>query len=172
MRVLAIDAGMTLGYAAVGDQRPVISGSRRLRGGPRRMGETAQHCQDVLQMLLDQEAPDLVAFASPFVGRTFGGAPIPPDNIRPLFGCLTVIEMTCRQMGIACCEIEEGSARRVLLGSIPRGTKNIKAAIIRACKQRGWPCTDDHAGDALCVASFVWECKHRDQAYRTTPLFS
>lgn len=179
MRILGLDPGLNLGFAAAGGHRPVISGSRRLRGGPRKMGETAKHCQDVLLKLIDDEHPDLVGFASPFVGQTYNPmtkkfSPIPPDNIRPLFGCLAVIEMTCLEMGIPCVEVEEGEARRMLLGSgqIPRKSKDIKAAIQRALRQRNMGCSDEHGADALCVALFIWECKNRNQSHRTTPLFS
>lgn len=178
MRVLVFDAGMNLGYGAVGGGRIVTSGSRRLRGGPRDMGVTAEHAREIILAKIADEKPDLVGFASPFVGQTWDAEkkrwrPIAPDNIRPLFGIIAIIEMVCRDMGIPCCEVEEGEARRHLLGTgnLPKGTKAIKEAIQRAIRERNWSFCDDHSADALCVASYIWECKNPDQAHRTTPLF-
>jgi hypothetical protein len=186
MRILAIDPGMNLGFAAVGDDglKP-ISGSRRLKGGPREMGLASRHFDQVFRELLFQIKPDQVAFATPFVGMVIRKPvvvagkkiwkpvrqAIAPDNIRPLFGILTVLEMICAELKIPVSEWEEGQARRAFLwGKVPKQSKDIKAAVIRACRQRGWPATDDHAADALCIAAWALD-NSGGHPHETTPLF-
>jgi hypothetical protein len=163
MRVLAIDAGMTMGFAALGDGKPPISGSRMLKGGPRAMGVAGRHCDAELRALILQERPAAIVFATPFVGmingkNTKGFATrmaVQPDSIRPL-----------------CIEVDEPEARRAFLTAVPRKSKDIKIAVQRACFLRGWPCKDDHAGDALCIASWALEILDPEHSHETTPLFS
>lgn len=192
-RVLAFDAGMNLGWGALGGG-VAASGCRRLRGGPRQMGATAADCASAVRRLLEEQDPQVVCFASPFVGATKGkpktfikGKPVwgsgfaavPPDKIRPLFGCLTVIEMVVEEWNIAhpagkirCVEVPEPEARRAFLTAVPRKSKDIKIAVLRACRLRGWMVATDHAADALCVASYVLEWVDRDRSHLTTPLFA
>lgn len=176
MRVLAIDAGMTMGFAALGGGKPAISGSRSLRGGPRQMGIAGRHCDEILRTLILQERPKVICFAAPFVGqiRDFKGRPVPvqPDSIRPLMSFVTIVEMVCDELKIRCVEIDEPEARRAFLTNVPRKSKDIKMAVQRACFLRGWPCKDDHAGDALCVASWALELLDPDASHETTPLFT
>jgi hypothetical protein len=176
---------MNLGWGAVGGGRKIAAGSVRLRGGPLDMGATGEHCREIVLCKITDEQPDLIAFATPFIGmvrpKAFiarGGKlfqpsfqAIAPDNIRPLFGCLTVIEMTARDMAIRCQEFEEGEARRAFMGNVPRKSKDIKAAVLRACTQRHWHAPDHHAADALCIATHAWEHHNQDQSHRTTPMF-
>ena len=194
-RVLAFDAGMNLGFGALGGGQTPVSGCRRLPGGPRDMGTTGLECAKHTRALIALLKPDVVGCASPFIGKTrgkpktfikgkpvwgSGDAPIPPDNIRPLLGCLTVIEMVVKEINearapedqIRCIEIDEQTARRAFLTTVPRGSKAQKKAVERGCRQRGWPCSTDHAADALCVASYILECVDRPESHRTTPLFA
>lgn len=185
MRVLAFDSGMFFGWAAAGAGRKITSGSVRLRGSPLEMGTTGNHCKEIVLAKISDEQPDLIAFATPFIGmvrpKAFiarGGKliqpsfqAIAPDNIRPLFGCLTVIEMTADDMGIRCQEFEESEARVALLGkgNTPRKSKDIKAAVMSACAR--WNPRDNHAADAICIAIHAWEHNNKTEAHRTTPLF-
>jgi hypothetical protein len=183
--VLAIDAGFTLGYGAIGGGKPVTSGSIQLRGTARQMGVAGRDCDDIVRSLILAERPDVIAFASPFVGQTFSkpiivngqkiwgkGAPIPPDNIRPLMSFLTIIEMVCDELRIRCVEISESEARRAFMTAVPRKSKDIKLAVMRACRLRGWPFNSNHAADALCVASRALEILEPKTAHQTTPLFA
>lgn len=178
MRVLAIDAGMSMGFAALGGGKLPVSGSRSLRGGPREMGKAGRHCDEILRQLILQERPQVIAFAAPFVGminRKGANGPmrmaVQPDSIRPLMSFLTIIEMVCDELKIRCVELDEPEARRAFLTAVPRKSKDIKIAVQRACFARGWPCMNDHAGDALCVAAFALEVLDPDHSHEMTPLF-
>lgn len=182
-RVLAIDAGLTFGYGAVGGG-PVRSGSHRLRGGTGELGITGRHFDELFRQLLLRERPTVVCFASPFIG-TIGPKPIfkdgqriwtpgrgiDPRALRPLMGMIFLVDMICEELRIRCVEVDEPDARRAFLTKVPRKSKDIKAAVMRACDLRGWPNTDNHAADALCVASFVLEKVEPGSAHKLTPLF-
>jgi hypothetical protein len=177
-RVLALDAGMTMGFGALGGGSPPSSGSRRLRGDARHLGIAGRHCDEVVRQLILAERPDVIAFASPFVGQMWDAKrkrfiPIQPDSIRPLMSFLTIVEMICDELRIRCVEVSENECRSAFLeGKVPCGTEAIKAAVIRACHQRGWPATDDHAADSLCVASRALEIVEPSTSHETTPLFT
>ena len=170
MRVLGLDSGLHLGYAALGGDKPVLAGSRLLRGGPRDMGRTMRHCDSVLRELILEVRPDVIAFASPFVALIRGRA-VQPNAIRPLFGILAKIEEVADELQIRCTEWDESAARRRFLDGMPRKSKDIKRAVMQGCRDRGWPCCDDHAGDALCVAALALERLEPATAHETTPLF-
>lgn len=185
MRVLAIDPGLTLGFAALGDGRPPCSGSRALRGNSRRLGVSGRHCDEILRQLILQERPKVIVFATPFVGQRRGkpvriqgklywpdAAPVQPDSIRPLMSFMTIVEMVCDELKIRCVELDESEARRAFLGKVPKKSADIKEAVMAGCRSRGWPCTDDHAGDALCVASRALEILAPDASHEVTQLFS
>lgn len=171
MRVLAIDGGLTLGFGALGGGKEPTSGSRRLRGDARHLGIAGRHCDEVIRQLILAERPQVIAFAAPFVGSK-KGKPIQPDSIRPLMSFLTIVEMVCDELKIRCIELDEPECRRAFMTAVPRKSEDIKAAVMRACRQRGWPCTDNHAGDALCVAARALEIVAPDASHEMTPLFS
>jgi hypothetical protein len=181
MRVLAIDAGFTLGWGAVGGGREPSSGSTSLRGSSRQLGIAGRHCDEVVRQLILKERPAALAFASPFVGQVWMPGktpnqkgrfqPISPDNIRPLMSFLTIVEMVCDELKIRCVELDEPECRRAFMTAVPRKSKEIKLAVQRACRQRGWPFRDEHAADALCVASRALELLAPQSAHETTPLF-
>lgn len=174
IRVVAFDAGLNLGYAALGGDVAVASGSYRLGGGARDMGTTMRNADRRIREVIGRERPGLIAFAAPFVGqvRVKGKLqPINPDNIRPLFGVLAKIEEVGAELRIACIELDEPECRRAFMTGVPRKSKDIKAAVIKACRQRGWPCTDEHAADALCVGAWALELRVPKSSHQTTPLF-
>lgn len=177
MRVLAFDPGFTLGYGALGGGDEPRSGSRPLRGSPGKMGIAGRHCDEIVRQLILRERPAAIAFASPFVGQVWDAKhkrfrPIQPDSIRPLMSFLTIIEMVCDELKIRCVELSESECRRAFMNNVPRKSKEIKLAVQRACFLRAWPCMDEHAGDALCVASRALEILDPNVSHETTPLFS
>jgi hypothetical protein len=148
------------------------------------MGVAGRHFDQVVRELILQERPQVIAFASPFVGQRggqsmkiagrwqrVGAAPTSPDSIRPLMSFTTLVEMIADELHIKCTEWDEATARRAFLTAVPRKSKAIKAAVMAACRQRGWPCCDNHAGDALCIASYAFERLNRSQSHELTPLF-
>lgn len=184
MRVLAIDAGFNCGYGALGGGKVPTSGSRRIRGDARHLGTAGRHFDETVRQLILQERPQVIAFATPFVGQIHAkptfvngekiwgkSVPIQPDSIRPLMGFLTVLEMICDELKIRCIELSESEARRAFMTAVPRKSKDIKIAVMRACRQRGWPAMDNHAADALCVAARALELVDPSSSHELTPLF-
>lgn len=171
MRILAFDPGMNFGYGGIGGHLGVQSGSRRLRGGASQMGITMRHADQVIRELILSQRPQVLAFASPFIGMR-GGRPIQPDAIRPLMGLMAKIEEIAEELKIRCIELSEPECRRAFLNNVPRKSADIKKAVMRACRERGWPCMDDHSADALCVASRALEIIAPDTAHEITPLFA
>lgn len=182
---MPIDVGMTCGFGVLGEgfSKPV-SGTFKLRGGSREMGITGRHFDQTLRELNCKYRPTVMCFASPFVGQIFGkptfingqkvwgkAAPVRPDVLRPMMGMMTIIEMICQELRLRCIEVEEPDARRAFMGGVPRKSKDIKAAVQRACDLRHWDYDSPHAADALCVGSFVLEQLNPGAAHRMTPLF-
>ncbi len=186
MRVLAFDCGLTCGFAALGDGRDPFAGSRRLKGDSSHMGVVGRAFDGLVREIILQEKPGVIAFASPFVGQIFikekiiNGRrikpgrfqPVGPEAIRPLMGLTTVIEMIADELGIRCVEDDEQKMRRAFLTGVPRKSKDIKEAVVRACELRRWPAPDHHAADALCVASYVLSIVEPKSAHKTSPLFA
>lgn len=172
MRVLAIDLGRQLGFGLLGGER-VLSGSREVvkRWSP--LGPSFLMLEDKIQGLIDIHMPNVLACATPFVRRGRGGAMIDtPQNLVPMFGCYAVLHMLAADNRIPLETIEESHARSVMLGRfMPRKSDAVKLAIQKACRERGWPVCDDHAGDALCIAAAITERLAPAEAHLTTPLF-
>lgn len=166
LRVLAIDAGLTAGWGAVGAGRPPQSGSYRFEGGSRAMGKVGRAFDHFVRQLILREKPAVLAFAAPFVGRFAS-----PDSIRPLMSMCTLLEMIGDELRLKCVEIDEPAARRAFLTKVPRCSKEIKIAVMEACFVRGWPAKDNHSADALVVASWALELLSPKEAHATTPLF-
>lgn len=168
MRIGAFDAGFSFGYGFLGGGKPPLSGSHSLPGSSRHLGYALNCAEDWLTKMMLQHKPDAVVFAIPFIGKK-----AKPENLRPLFSFAGMIEKVAFTLKIDCYELDEPAARGHFLGAgnVPRKSKAIKLAVMRACRQRGWPCCDDHAGDALCVAAHGLELLKPTEAHIHTPLF-
>lgn len=172
MRVLGIDLGKRTGFGLLGGDE-VLSGSLEVTENWAPLGAKMRRLGGILRKTITLHKPDIIAVATPFVRRGKKGAMRDtPQNLVPMFGQYTVLHMLADDMGIPIEALEEGEARRVLLGKfLPGKSDPIKRAIIQACRDRCWPCTDDHAGDALCMAAAVVERHSRHDKHETTPLF-
>jgi hypothetical protein len=177
---------MMLGYGALGSDGFVTSGSRRLKGDSQEnIGKAGRHCDAIVRELILEVRPTMLAFATPFVGiiprkvQVINGQKVwskfkgvPPNAIRPLFGFLMVIDMIADELSIACTEVSEQNARRAFLHRLPGRSKDIKSAVMHGCRLRGWQFPDNHAADALCVASHVMDQLMPRRAFERTPMFS
>lgn len=172
-KTLAFDLGRQLGFAVLGG-REVLSGSHEIvkRWSP--LGASLLKLEDRLYSLIKLHKPNAVAVARPFVRQGSGGRMIDtPQNLVPMycgFGCLN---MLCAAMGIHLEVVDENEARRQFVGegNLPAKSEAIKAAIMWECRNRGWVCRDNHAGDAICVAAAAIEKMDPDKSYEMTPLF-
>lgn len=155
-----------MGWSLVGRPK-IFSGSHKLPGSGRELGLALAASRVKVRDLIKIHKPDVVAIAAPFISRK-----ATPDALRPLFAFYGQIEEEAHYAKIRCVEVLENEARSAFLGEfLPGNTKDIKKAVVQGCKDRCWPCPDDHAGDALCVGAFVLEQLDPDNAHETTPLF-
>ena len=168
--------GKRTGFGLLGGDE-VLSGSLEVTDNWTPLGSKMRRLGGKLRTLITDMRPDLIGVARPFV-RPFAfkaGKRVVKDttqNLVPMYGAFTVLHMLADDMGIPIEVLEEGEARRVFLGKfLPGKSDAIKRAIIQACRDRGWPCTDDHAGDALCVSAALVERHSPSAKHETTPLF-
>lgn len=181
-----IDCGFHTGFAALGGGKVIASGSRDIRGNSQSLGVAGRHFDSVVRELILAHGPiDVIAFATPFVGHIHlpplvingkkvwrPAVPIQPNSIRPLMGFTMVIEMIAAELHISRC-VEWQESRAHFLTKVQRKSKDIKAAVMQACLDRGWPCKDNHAGDALCIGAYTLERLGEPlRAHETTPLFA
>lgn len=178
MRILAIDAGYRTGYGVVGGGQPVKSGSYPIKEAREDigMGVAGRRFDHLVRRLILEFKPDVIAFANPFVGSIMiKGRPQPVSSatMQPIMSWATIIEMICDELRIPCHRYHEPSARNKFLGKgASHKTEHVKKSVVQACKQRGWPCKDDHAGDALCIAAHALSVLEPQSSHTLTPLFS
>lgn len=174
-RALAFDNGAHLGFGLLDNiSGEVKSGSRKLFPSWQPFGPALLTFENTLISLIEQHRPTVLGVARPFVRRGKGGAMIDtPQNLVPMFGAYAVLHRLAAARSLRLEVIDENVARGVLLGAgmVPRASAAAKVAVCQACRDRGWPCCDDHAGDALCIAAAVIERLHPRQAHQTAPLF-
>lgn len=180
MRVLAFDIGKTLGFGLLGGER-TLSGSHEIVKRWTPLGESLLKLEDRMHSLILAHKPNVLACARPFVRERQWKPTVEafleqrydtPLNLVPMFSGYGFLHGLAAAVGLRLELIEESDARSILLGNmLPQRSDKVKAAVMQACRDRGWPVTDDHAGDALCVAAAITERLDPAQSYEMTPLF-
>lgn len=166
MRVLAFDIGKRCGFGLLGGNR-ILSGSHEIVETWDPLGAKLKRLETHFFTLIDEYKPDVLAVARPFV--RYGDT---PKNLVPMYGGFAVLHLVAYRADLRLEVMQESDARKTMLGKdCPRASAKVKLAIKQACRDRGWPCCDDHAGDALCIASAVTEKLNPTKAHMTTPLF-
>lgn len=168
--ILAIDLGRTVGWGLVGRQPMPIWGSAMVVKQWSPLGASLLVLEDRLHKLITRLKPDMLATATQF----FDVRNAATTNLIPLYTQFGILNMMAETMRLPIMMVEESMARSAFLGrgNTPRGSKAKKAAVIRACEERGWMVTDDHQADALCVATYAQARANPARAYETTPLFN
>lgn len=174
VRLLAIDIGKQMGFGLIGPGVETRSGSREILKTWHPLGDAALVFEAKVGELIDLHCPTHMAVARPFVRRFRGKMIDTPDNLVPMFGAFMVLHRLAAVRGLPPpLVIQESDARSHLVGKNMLAAKSavIKEAVIRACRDRGWPVCDDHAADALCIAAAALERLQPRRAHQTTPLF-
>jgi len=167
-RVLALDPGFRLGHGFLGGPRlRARSGSHAIKGSSEQMGEAFRFLRPLVLRLIKQYRPEVIVVALPFIGRM-----VTPVQLRPIFGFDCMIQIIADEAGVPFRRIHESDARKAFMGGVPRKSKFIKEAVMAECRSRGWPACDNHAADALCVASFMMEKMEPKKSHEMTPLFA
>jgi len=168
MRILAYDLGRKCGHGflAPGIAR---SGTRELFKNWSPFGEALLTMEAHLQGLINKFEPDILGVARPFTRR--GDTPM---NLLPMYGGFAILNRLAAINKIPIEIMQESDARLQMLGkgNMPNKSAALKLAVNKACKARGWPCCDEEASDALCIAAAVLEKRQPGRAHQTTPLFT
>lgn len=168
MRVLALDLGFRVGFGVLSRGKPPRSGSHAIKGSSFEMGAAFIALDELMDMLVAEHKPDVIAACIPFVGRFPN-----PVTLRPIFGWECKLQEIANRRGIRYERVHEPDARKAFLGpGLAKGKSEvIKKRVQAACTQLGWVWCDDHAADALCLADFVLNTLDPKGAHRNTPLF-
>jgi hypothetical protein len=166
MRVCVIDCGFNLGFGVLGRDY-VRSGTYRLEGQWDRMDLAFRSMAKIVERIAEKHQPTVIGACIPFV--SFKANPI---NLIPIMGFYARLQEIAADLDLPFHSIHESDARKAFLAPapVPRKSKDIKAAVKAACDLRGWPATDGHAADALCVADFALAQLDRDAGWYRTPL--
>jgi len=166
MRGLGIDCGFRTGFGALGGRKAPASGSYHLAGSSAEMGQAFASLVPIVNGLIVSQKPDFIVVAMPFIGQK-----VTPVQLIPIMAFPCRVQEIADEHSIPFYRIAESDARKALLGFVPGGSDAIKKAVVSGCRQRGWPCCDNHAGDALCVVDFKLNELDPKGAHERTPLF-
>lgn len=152
MRLLALDAGFSTGYACIQPGLPPITGTVDVPGSAAELGLACTRFGHLARDLLERFKPDGLVLCTPYISKKF-------QDINPtlvLFGFFGVAAAVAYSAKVPLYRVHEPQARRAFLApaKIPRKSKEIKAAVLAACQARSWFVCDDHAADALVAALF------------------
>lgn len=149
---MAIDCGFNAGFGVLGSDGYVKSGTHRLDGTSSEMGMSFRSMRKIVLRLAERHAPSHIGAAFPFVSHKAN-----PINLIPIMGFYARLQEIADELEIPFHSIPESRARSAFLSPlpVPRKSEAIKRAVYEQCVARGWPATDDHASDALCVADYL-----------------
>jgi Holliday junction resolvasome RuvABC endonuclease subunit len=143
MRVLAFDASSTVGWASFASARSLPACGSFELSSSLDYGARSLDMQAHVLRLIDEHAPELVAFEQPIF--------YPRDRWhtrRLLTSLVVVIELVAACKGLRVVEIEPTIAKLALTGSV-RATK---AEMVAAAGTMGWTVGNHHEADACAVA--------------------
>lgn len=166
IRILSFDPGLTTGFATAERGKMPLSGSHQIAADAKNLGKALSDLGRWASALISEIGPTHVILAEPFINRKSR-----PDALLPLYSFMGRIEEAAFEGGLKCLAVSEQAARRAFMGFVPGGTKATKIAAIQGCKDRGWPCCDNHAADALIVAGYALAILDRGHAHESDPLF-
>ena len=168
-KLLALDLGLTTGYAVVRGGSPPITGSAMLPGNATDLGELGHAAGHFIKALIEEHRPDGVVLCTPFVGafafKTKSGLDRMTPNINPiklLFGLFMVAHAVAFASGkIPVYEVYEPTVRAEFGVKVDRKIKDkekrrkaLKDAVVLACTSRRWLVCDDHAADAMLAGAY------------------
>lgn len=170
MAILTVDLGRDLGWSLIGRHPVPLFGTIKVVSQWSPLGASLLVLEDKLHKLILRHKPDRIAVATQF----FDPRNASTANLIPLYTQFGILFMIAECMKLHVEPIDEGQARRALLGAgmTPKGSKNKKAAVMRAFQDRGLNVQTDHEADALCVGFYAMEKAAPARAYENTPLFA
>lgn len=173
-RILSLDIGKNLGFGLLDSaSSEVRSGSLEILRTWQPLGPASLIFDSSVGALIDKHRPTHLAVARPFVRYSRGRMLDTPANLVPMFGAFMLLHRLAASRGLPLLVEQESDARSHLVGKnmLMMKSEAQKLSVIQACRDRGWACRDDHAGDALCIAAAALERLNPKMAHQTTPLF-
>ena len=167
MSVLAFDLGFRTGFAFVEADKIPISGSLPVAGSISDLGVAGRALDGIARTLILRHRPKVLAYSTPW----FMPGKSNLADLRHIIGFGMVLEMIADELRLQCFEVEETKARNDFMGYVPVGRKKIKNAVQAQCKYRGWPCKDEDAADATCIAVYMLAIHDPEEAHSLSPLF-
>jgi Holliday junction resolvasome RuvABC endonuclease subunit len=161
--LLALDIATVTGWAYTADPNdldlePEFGSMRLPKTGPD-IGAFLCAYREWLMPLIEQLRPKDVVFESPIMPATSQII-----ILRKLYGLAGVTEMVCTEHQTACTEAYMQKVRKHFCGHARPGDRKakglerrrqIKAAVVQACRDRGWNPTNDDEADALAVLDYA-----------------
>jgi crossover junction endodeoxyribonuclease RuvC len=165
--ILALDLATITGYA-LGDHEGIkLSGARRMPDTGAdlyRFGSAFRHW---LTTGLERHRPDRVAFEQPILSKETQLV-----TCRKLYGLAYHTELICGDLAIPCGEVNMSDWRKHFLGKgYPRKRKDVKAAVMARCRDRGFKFSTDDEAEAIAILDYVLSCENPNFALGATPLF-
>ena len=171
--ILGLDIATTTGFAhdLPGDAGIPAVGSLKLpsgTGGAHGAGFYA--FAQWLDNIVLAKRPVLVAMEAPMhvAGGHASSRPTQQNTIRVLMGLAAIAEYVCFARRTTLLEINIGTAKKYLAGN----GRADKAAMMHACKIRGWPVTDDHQADAIALWAYAKASRDPKWSPKSTALFA
>lgn len=171
--VLALDLATTTGWARGPVGGVPISGS--VRFGKREasanavFGRAIEWLADLLKL---EPKPTMIAIEAMLPPNAKTGYTNTETRDR-LAGLHGIVRGVAHLRGVYNIEAHPvGAIRQHFIGERSLKRAKAKTAIVTRCRELGWPCDDDNAGDALATWSFACALIDPAQGLRVSPLFN
>lgn len=171
--ILALDIATTTGWARGRVGSMPVSGSVRFgKAEASNNAVFAAAVKWIAALLEPQPRPDILvmeAMLPPAAKVGFTNVDV-RDRLAGLHGIVRGVAHLRGVYDIATYSV--GDIRQHFIGE--RGLKRFvaKARIVERCRQLGWPCETDDAGDALAAWSYACSIIDPTQALKVSPLFN
>jgi hypothetical protein len=159
MRLLALDIGMRMGWAAgAAGERP-SSGSVLLKRAEEGRAVAFANLMAYLSDLWADERPSLVVKEAPIPLQAFRHLGNAEATVRMTLGLHSVAEGICHRYGVRCEDAAVQTVRRHFIGRASMGARaDTKGAVIARChllKLMPPDCHDDNRADALATWDYA-----------------
>lgn len=165
--VLALDLATVTGYA-LGDHDGIkLSGARRMPDTGDDLGRFAFAFRAWLTTGLTRHRPRRIVFEQPILSKQTN-----INTCRKLYGLAWQTELTCRDLGFECGEVNMSDWRKHFLGKgYPRKRALVKKAVMARCVDRGFKFDSDDEAEAIAILDYTLACENPQNALSATPLF-
>jgi len=152
MKLIGLDLATRFGWAIWAPGEPVRYGSVRLPSAPHiSIGDRYLRYANWLAQRIKDERPAKVYFEAPWVGPNTH-----QNTARFLMGLASSTHLICAKAGVITVEANNQTTRKQFLGAANRTMRaDKKAAVMSACRLRGWEPKNNDEGDALAVLEYA-----------------